>query len=102
VAGGVLAGLGVGSVILMAAGLGKANKAVSTFETDPGQRDRARADNELGNTLGVAGGVAAGVFLTAGAVLMAIGVKKKNGTDRAAVAPVIDGKQFGAVLRARF
>jgi hypothetical protein len=102
VAGGVLAGLGVGSVIMMAAGLGKANKAVDTFETDPGKRDQARADNQLGNTLGIAGGVAAGVFLTAGAVLMAIGAKKKKGGGRTAVAPVIDGEQFGAVLRARF
>lgn len=103
VAGGVLAGLGVGSVIMMAAGLGKANKAVSTFETDPGLRDQARADNQLGNTLGVAGGVAAGVFLTAGAVLMAIGAKKKKESSRrAAIAPLIDGEQFGAVLRARF
>jgi hypothetical protein len=102
VAGGVLGGLGIGSAIMMAAGLGKANKAVDTFKSDPAQRDNARADNQLGNTLGIAGGVAAGVFLTAGAVLMVLGAKRRKGNGRTAVAPTFDGKQVGAILRARF
>lgn len=102
VAGGILGGLGVGSAIMMAAGLAKANNAVDTFETEPAKREKARNDNQLGNTLGIAGGVAAGVFLTAGAVLIALGVKKKQNNRRTAVAPMINSEQIGAVLRARF
>jgi hypothetical protein len=101
VGGGVLLGLGVGSAVLMAAGLGKARRSVSTFENQPDRREAARRDNRIGNSLGIAGGIAAGVLFTAGAILMALGGKKRS-EARTAVVPVFDGDQVGAVLRARF
>jgi len=86
IAGGVLAGLGLIGNGLLIGGLVSANNAVSTFETEPQQRADARKDITRGNTLGIVGGALGGAFTVAGAVLITLGVRRRQST----VSPMID------------
>ncbi len=103
IAGGVALGLGAVGGALMAVGFGRANAAVDTFKNDPEQRDQARDDNRSGNSLGIAGAVTAGVFLTTGAALIVVGVRR-NQARKVAVTPTLDltGRHAGLSIQGRF
>jgi hypothetical protein len=108
IGGAVAAGLGVGGLGLMAAGLGMGARSNDISDLEPGDIDgrRDRFDRgRTGNTLAIAGGVAGGVLLVAGAVLLGIGVPRleagKRGSTVALVpAPLRSGT--GLVLHGRF
>ena len=107
IGGAVAAGLGVGGLGLMAAGLGMGARTNDIADLEPGDIDgrRDRFDRgRTGNTLAIAGGVAGGVLLVAGAVLLGIGVPRltagKRGTVALVPAPLRSGT--GLVLHGRF
>ncbi len=77
IGGAVTAGLSLVGLGLMAGGLGLANAAVGVFETDPEQRADARRDITRGNTLAIAGGVAGGVLLVGGGLVLALGLRRR-------------------------
>ncbi|MEX1369212.1 MAG: hypothetical protein AB1Z98_39150 [Nannocystaceae bacterium] len=99
ITGSVLAGLGVAGLATMAGGLGWANTGVSTFETEPGQRDAAREQIQTGNTIGIAGAAAGGVLLGAGAVLLGLGLKRRAAARGSLAA---GPGQLGLAWRQRF
>lgn len=107
IGGAVAAGLGVGGLGLMAAGLGMGARANDIADLEPsdidGRRDRFDR-GRTGNTLAIAGGVAGGVLLVTGAVLLGIGVPRmkagKRGTVALVPAPLRGGPGF--VLHGRF
>ncbi len=76
-----------------------ANNAVDTFETEPGQRNDARGNITRGNRIGLAGGVVGGVFTVAGAVLITLGVRKRQ---TGGVSPMMDAQTMGVQWSARF
>jgi hypothetical protein len=80
IAGATLAGVGVVGTALLVGGLASANSAVGTFETEPAQRDDARAAIKRGNAIGIAGGVIAGAFTITGAVLLGLGLQRRRAT----------------------
>lgn len=107
IGGAVAAGLGVGGLGLMAAGLGMGARAndISDLEPDDVDGRRERFDRgRTGNVLAIAGGVAGGVLLVTGAVLLGIGVPRLAAGKRGAVAllpaPLRSGT--GLVLSGRF
>lgn len=107
IGGAVAAGLGVGGLGLMAAGLGVGARANDISDLEPTDLDdrRDRFDRgRTGNTLAIAGGVAGGVLLVTGAVLLGIGVPRMKAGKRASVAlvpaPLRGGPGF--VLHGRF
>ena len=107
IGGAVAAGLGVGGLALMAAGLGMGARAndISDLEPDDidGRRDRFDR-GRTGNTLAIAGGVAGGVLLVTGAVLLGIGLSRTRAGRASTVAlvpaPLRGGS--GLVLHGRF
>jgi len=108
VIGGAVAGaLGVGGLALMAAGLGMGARANDISDLPPddigGRRDRFDR-GRTGNTLAIAGGVAGGVLLATGAVLLGIGLSRlragRSGNVALGPAPLRGGA--GLVLHARF
>ncbi|MBV1860385.1 MAG: hypothetical protein KUG77_18375, partial [Nannocystaceae bacterium] len=76
-----------------------ANQAVETFETEPAQRSDARGDITRGNRMGIVGGVVGGVFTVAGAVLITLGVRKRN---TGGVSPMMDAQTMGVQWSGRF
>ena len=107
IGGAVAAGLGVGGLGLMAAGLGMGARAndISDLEPDDVDGRRDRFDRgRTGNTLAIAGGVAGGVLLVTGAVLLGLGVPRLKAGKRGDVAllpaPLRGGP--GLVLHGRF
>lgn len=77
IAGAVGAGLGLVGFGVMAGGLGSANAAVDTFINEPDEREDARDDVRRGNTIGIVGATAGGVLVVGGAVLLAVGLRRR-------------------------
>ena len=77
IVGSVGVGLGVAGLGLMGGGLGISGNALSTFETEPAMRADARNDIQRGNTIAIAGGIAGGLLLAGGAVVLALGLKRR-------------------------
>lgn len=77
IGGAVGAGLGLVGFGVMAGGLGSANAAIDTFKTQPEQRNAARDDIRRGNTVAIVGAAAGGAFLMGGAVLLAVGLRRR-------------------------
>lgn len=107
IGGAVAAGLGVGGLGLMAAGLGMGARANDISDLDPDDVDgrRARFDRgRTGNALAIAGGVAGGVLLVTGAVLLGLGLRRARAGRSSSVAllpaPARDGAAL--VLHGRF
>ena len=98
IAGAVLAGVGLVGNGLLIGGLVSANRAVNTFETEPQQRADARKDITRGNTIGIVGGAVGGAFTVAGAVLVVLGVRKRQGR----VSPMLDTQTMGVQWTGRF
>jgi tetratricopeptide (TPR) repeat protein len=107
IGGAVAAGLGVGGLGLMAAGLGMGARANDISDLAPDDVDgrRARFDRgRTGNALAIAGGVAGGVLLLTGAVLLGLGLKRARAGRASDVALVPAPSRDGAalVLQGRF
>jgi hypothetical protein len=106
IGGAVAAGLGVGGLGLMAAGLAIGARAndISGLADDDVDGRRAQFDRgRTGNTLGLVGGVAGGVLLVTGAVLLGLGLRRSRGGNVAlvpGVAPMRGGTAL--VLQGRF
>lgn len=107
IGGAVAAGLGVGGLGLMAAGLGMGARANDISDLAPNDIDdrRDRFDRgRTGNALAIAGGVAGGVLLVTGAVLLGLGLSRaragRSSTMALAPAPLRGGT--GLVLHGRF
>ena len=98
IAGAVLAGVGLVGNGLLIGGLVSANNAVDTFETDPELRAAARDDISRGNTIGIIGGVVGGAFTVAGAVLITLGVRRRQSN----VSPMVDQGAMGVMWSGRF
>ena len=98
ISGAVLAGVGLVGNGLLIGGLVSANQAVNTFETDPQQRADARRNITRGNTIGIVGGVVGGAFTVTGAVLLTLGLRKRQ----ANVSPMIDEGAMGVQWFGRF
>jgi hypothetical protein len=94
-----LAGVGLIGNGLLIGGLVSANNAVTTFETEPTQRSGARDDITRGNKIGIAGGVVGGAFTVAGAVLITLGVRRRQ---TGAVSPMMDTQTMGVQWSGRF
>lgn len=107
IGGAVAAGLGVGGFALMGAGLsmGESANDISELADDDiaGRRDQFDR-GRLGNRLALVGGIAGGLLLTTGAVLLAIGLKKRgaSGSSSVAVRPSFGPNGGGLMLRGRF
>ncbi|MCA9711452.1 MAG: hypothetical protein KDK70_36780 [Myxococcales bacterium] len=105
IGGAVAAGLGVGGLALMAAGLGMGAKANDISDLAPddidGRRDRFDR-GRTGNALALAGGIAGGVLVVTGAVLLGLGVRKRQRGGRTALVPTIVPQGSGLALRGRF
>ncbi len=104
ISGAVIAGLGLGGLGIMAAGLAMGNAANDVSGLDPEQPAERRDQfdrGRTGNTLALAGGIAGGVLLAGGAVLIGLGVKRKN-TGSVAVAPFGSRGQAGVRVVGRF
>jgi len=99
IGGAVAMGLSAAGLATMAAGLGIANAAIGRFETQPEQRADARQDIKRGNTLAVAGGVAGGVLLLGGALVLGFGLRQRARSRSSLVA---GPGQVGAAWRVRF
>jgi tetratricopeptide (TPR) repeat protein len=107
IGGAVATGLGVGGLGLMAAGLGMGARANDISDLAPDDVDgrRARFDRgRTGNALAIAGGVAGGVLLLTGAVLLGLGLKRARAGRASDVALVPAPHRDGAalVLQGRF
>jgi len=106
--GGVGLGLGAVGLGVMGAGLAMGNKAQQDFESalgpdDEGLRVGFVEDGERANTIAIAGGVAGGVFVITGAVLVALGVKRGAGRgQQASITPTIGRESAMLVLQGRF
>ncbi len=95
----MVAGVGLVGNALLIGGLVSANNAVDTFETEPARRNAARQDITQGNRIGIVGGVVGGAFTVAGAVLITLGVRKRQ-TSR--VSPMMDTQTMGVQWSGRF
>ncbi len=98
IAGATLLGVGLIGNGLLIGGLVSANSAVQTFETEPRQRADARRDVTRGNTIGIIGGAVGGAFTVTGAVLLTLGIRRRN----TKVVPMIDARTMGASWSGRF
>jgi hypothetical protein len=102
ITGGVITGLGVGSLGLMGAGLGLASSAEADFAAGPTRDDRddALAKGKRSNAMVIAGGVAGGVLIATGVALIIVG--KRRSSSKLAVAPTATPTVAGLSLRGRF
>lgn len=104
IGGAVAAGLGVGALGLMAAGIGMGARANDISGLSPDDVDGRRAQfdrGRTGNTLAIAGGVAGGVLLVTGAVLLGLGLRRSR-AGNVALAPVPTRGGTALVLQGRF
>lgn len=104
IGGAVAAGLGVGGLGLMAAGMGMGARANDLEGLPPEDIDGRRAQfdrGRTGNALAVAGGVAGGVLLVTGAVLLGLGLRR-NRTGNVALVPAPTRGGTALVLHGRF
>jgi hypothetical protein len=105
------AGVGVAAAGAAAAGVSAAfmargksmNDAVTGFADDEEARLAAIQRGNSSNTLAIALGATAGVLLTGGAVLIALGVKRgKKAEKNASVVPAVGPGHAGVVFMGRF
>jgi hypothetical protein len=105
IAGGAIAlGIGVAALAVMGAGMARA-KSSEAFPVDqtPTQRRNQIENGNVGNAMAVGGAVAGSVLVITGAVLVAIGAKKrKNDPPRAAVSGAFGRRMAGISVRVRF
>lgn len=105
IAGGAVAlGVGVAALAVMGAGMAKA-KGAETFAMDqtPGDRREQIERGNVGNAMAVGGAVAGGVLLVTGAVLVAIGAKKrKNDPPRTSLSGAFGRRMVGVNVSVRF
>jgi len=112
IGGGVALGLGVGMVIVGVVGGVKGQKLEKEFSASPMNCDPADPmDGECAdlakkgktmNSLAIAGGVVGGVLVVTGAVLLAIGLKRKAAARKQALVPVLSPGFVGLSLRGSF
>ncbi|PRP94334.1 hypothetical protein [Enhygromyxa salina] len=107
IGGGVLTGLGVAGLGVMAGGmvLGSQNNDVTDLPTNDLDARGARfAQGRLGNALAIAGGVGGGLLLAAGVGLLVVGLNKNRAaaTPGVALVPSFDRTQAGLALVGRF
>ncbi|MEM7158755.1 MAG: hypothetical protein AAF799_38290 [Myxococcota bacterium] len=104
IGGAVGLSLGAAGLGVMAAGIGMGNGAndLSSLEDDDIEGRRAQFERgRTGNTLAIAGGIAAGVFVVAGGVMLALGLKRKRSSN-VALLPSVGPQSASLSLRARF
>lgn len=112
IGGGVALGLGVGMVVVGAVGGVKGQKLEKDFSASPMNCDPADpmegecADlakkGKTMNSLAIAGGVVGGVLVVTGAVLLAIGLKRRAAARNQALVPVLSPSFVGLSLRGSF
>ncbi len=96
--------VGVAGLGLMGGGLAMGSNAndIGGLADDDIDGRRSKFDRgRTGNTLAIAGGVVGGVFAVTGAVLLAIGAKRRSRTSTA-VAPWVGAGLAGLGMRGRF
>ncbi len=104
-AGAALIAVGAGAGSLIAVGAiqgGRIREDQRLPGYDDEQRDRIDAQGRTMNALMIAGLVATPVFVGGGAVLVAIGAKRRRASKLASVAPVVGRGMAGLVVRGRF
>lgn len=111
-AGGALAGVGLGGVVVMSLGIVRGKDAQSEVEAigpvmpgDPDYEAFQDADQrgKSANTLAIAGAVVTGVGIIAGATLIGIGIKKRKAGKQEETAKIwISPTAGGLVLGGRF
>lgn len=111
IGGGVALGVGLGFVILGAVGGARSAKLDKQFD-DPanmcnlddlmGECKSLYDDGKSANKLTIVGGVLGGVFVVTGAVLLAIGLKRRAAARKQALAPALGPGFVGLTLRGSF
>jgi hypothetical protein len=105
IAGGAVAlGIGVAALAVMGAGMARA-KGAESFPIDqtPMQRRNQIENGNVGNAMAVGGAVAGAVLVITGAVLVAIGAKKRRAdVPRAEVSGSFGRRMAGVSVRVRF
>jgi hypothetical protein len=110
IGGGVALGVGVGLVVMAAVG-GARGQAIEKDFTQmscdpnmpaPGQCTTLADTGKTMNTLAIAGGVAGGVLVITGAVLLGIGLKRRAASQQQAFAPALGPNFVGFTLRGSF
>lgn len=104
IAGAATLGLGVAGLGMMGAGLAIGDEANDISDLDPTDVDarRERFDRgRTGNTLAIAGGAVGGALVITGAVLLALGLKRKK-ASAVALVPSMGPRGASLALRARF
>ena len=105
IAGGAVSlGVGVAALAVMGAGMARASKAESFAmdQTPAGRREKLQSGN-VGNAMAVSGAVVGSVLVVAGAVLVAIGAKKRRADrPRAEVSGGFGRRMAGVSVRVRF
>jgi hypothetical protein len=103
--GAGLMGLGVVGLAVMTGGLvmGKRANDLSGLEPGdiPGRRDQFDR-GRVGNGMAIGGGVAGGVLLATGAVLLGIGLARRSKNGRTAWAPMLGPRTAGLAISGRF
>jgi hypothetical protein len=111
IGGGVALGLGLGLVVMGAVGGARSAKLDKQFD-DPanmcdlnnlmGECKSLFDDGKTANQLTIVGGVLGGVFVVTGAVLLAIGLKRRAAARSQALAPALGPGFVGLTLRGSF
>jgi len=103
-AGAVSLGVGVAALAVMGAGMARSSKAESfAMEQTPGERRDQIERGNVGNAMAVGGAVAGSVLVITGAVLVAIGAKKRKADPpRAEVSGAFGRRMAGISVRVRF
>lgn len=104
-AGAGLLGLGVVGLAVMTGGLvmGKRANDISGIDPNdiPGRRDQFDR-GRVGNGMAIGGGVAGGVLLVTGAVLLGVGLSQRAKSQRTAWAPMLAPRVAGLAIAGRF
>jgi len=111
IAGGVLTGVGLAMVGVMAAGLVRGKRAEADGDTLVAAMPTLPADHpalqeidhngKVGNRMAIAGGVIAGLALGAGVGLLVVGLRGGR-TNKVAVTPTMSPRALGLALRWQF
>lgn len=105
IGGAVAAGIGVIGLGVMGAGLSigaSANDITDLEETDvQGRRDQFDR-GRTGNRLALVGGIGGGALLVTGAVLLALGLKRKKAGGAVSLVPTANRNSAALMLRGRF
>lgn len=112
IAGGVLTGIGLIMVGLMAGGLVRGKRAeadgdalVAAMPTLPAEDEALQeiaGRGKSGNAMAVAGGVLGGLALGTGVALLVVGLRGGRTNNRVAVAPTMSPQALGLAMRWQF